>query len=89
MSSKQLIATAYHEAGHAVIYHLLHIPFSYVTIIPNEEEGYAGIVERSPRMMLELNTYQYRNSDLRVKERYAKGEITSEEFRTMSEDLKK
>jgi len=34
--------TAYHEAGHAVAGYELHVPFRYVTIIPNEEQGSAG-----------------------------------------------
>ena len=29
--------TAYHEAGHAVMYFLQHLPFKYVTIEPDEE----------------------------------------------------
>lgn len=34
---KKIERTAYHEAGHAVASYLLHIPISYVTIIPDED----------------------------------------------------
>ena len=35
--SKQLIATAYHEAGHAVAAHFLKIPITKVTIEPDDD----------------------------------------------------
>lgn len=46
--SKQLIATAYHEAGHAVAAHFLELPLRRATIVPNEEEGTAGHVLYRP-----------------------------------------
>ncbi len=36
--------TAYHEAGHAVAGYKLHVPFRYVTIVPDEEQGSVGHV---------------------------------------------
>lgn len=33
----RLKKTAYHEAGHAVAYYFLHLPFKYVTIEPEED----------------------------------------------------
>jgi len=39
--------TAYHEAGHAVAGYELHVPFRYVTIIPDEEESSAGHIRYS------------------------------------------
>lgn len=35
--TKKLKKTAYHEAGHAVASYELHIPFTYITIIPEED----------------------------------------------------
>lgn len=35
--SKRLVNTAYHEAGHVVARHYLHLPFRYATIVPGED----------------------------------------------------
>jgi len=35
---------AYHEAGHAVAGYELHVPFHYVTIVPDDERGFEGHV---------------------------------------------
>jgi hypothetical protein len=34
---KKIERTAYHEAGHAVAFYHLHVPISYVTIVPDED----------------------------------------------------
>src|SRR5437016_2249213 len=34
--------TAYHEAGHAVAASWLRVPFRYVTIVPDEQDGSLG-----------------------------------------------
>jgi ATP-dependent Zn protease len=39
------VATAYHEAGHAVADHLFHHRIKRVTIIPNKKENYQGCVQ--------------------------------------------
>lgn len=45
---------AYHEAGHAVACHILQVPFSYVTIVPDgeESEGHVQLAKHRGRKWL-------------------------------------
>jgi hypothetical protein len=43
-ASTELIGTAYHEAGHAVVNVVLRLSFTYASIVPDEEEGSLGHV---------------------------------------------
>jgi hypothetical protein len=57
--SKELISTAYHEAGHAVAAHMLDIPLRHATVVPNHEEGSLGHVlygRLSPKMIEALQS---------------------------------
>jgi hypothetical protein len=42
---------AIHEAGHAIMYAPLGLPFHSVTVAPDEEEGSAGMVRSVPKGM--------------------------------------
>ncbi len=52
-------ATAYHEAGHAVIANSLHVPLKSVTIKPGD--GYSGMLHHAPvltrRDIRKINEY--------------------------------
>lgn len=46
-TSKKLVSTAYHEAGHAAAHIILEIPFKKVTIIPEENSlGHVSFIWR-------------------------------------------
>jgi ATP-dependent Zn protease len=49
LKQDRLAHSAYHEAGHAVTYCLLGIPFSHTTIAPPEEAGCSGITVTIPK----------------------------------------
>jgi len=49
-------ATAYHEAGHAVVQYYLHLPIRKVTIRPNKEKGSLGHCEsKGPSYLGEID----------------------------------
>ena len=52
--TKQLRATAYHEAGHAVAAEFFHVAYSSVSVVPNLEKGHLGIIETEPK---QFNSY--------------------------------
>jgi Peptidase family M41 len=50
--SRKLLATAYHEAGHAVAAWELRLPTGITTIIPNDEQGSLGhCVVKAPKWL--------------------------------------
>ncbi len=57
---------AYHEAGHAVAGYELHVPFRYLTIIPDEARGSAGhILYGSLRSDFDMARYEMTELQLR------------------------
>ena len=52
--TKQLRATAYHEAGHAVAAEFFHVPYNSVSVVANREKGHLGILNTEPK---QFNSY--------------------------------
>ena len=57
---------AYHEAGHAVAGYELHVPFRYVTIVPDEEQGSAGHILYS-RLRPDFDSARYEMTEFQLR----------------------
>ena len=51
-TKKALRATAFHEAGHAVMHRFLSVPFRYVTIKPEPDLNRLGLTHGEPAAVM-------------------------------------